>query len=125
MIAVMRPKNISVFIWTKVTLSNPLIIDIKIRYGTKAIINAIREYFNFQDWFFSGKNRRDKVFKKRIEYLKHHTEKVINDVFLISNVDGFIIKNLMVTNKILTCDIGKVDFDIISFSELEDMIKKN
>lgn len=86
---------------------------------------SIREYFNFQDWFFSGKNRRDKVFKKRIEYLKHHTHKVINDVFMISNVDGFIIKNLMVTNKILTCDIGKVDFDIISFSELEDMIKNN
>lgn len=114
------PSDLGDFDVLAIDEENKLILNIETKY--LVFQGSIKEYFNFQDWFFNGKNRRDKVFKKRIEFLKHHTEKIINDVFKIFNVSEYKIINLMVTNKVLTCDIGNVDFKIISYSELEDMV---
>ncbi|MCQ2801582.1 MAG: hypothetical protein MJ222_02855 [Bacilli bacterium] len=101
---------------------NKVIYNIESKY--LIFQGSIREYYNFQDWFFVGSKRKDKNFKKRIDYLKHHTSAIMLDVFNIADISGYTIKNFMVTNKILTCDIKKIDFDIISYSELEDLLLK-
>lgn len=86
-------------------------------------IGSIREYYNHQDSFFI-KNKKGEKFARRLKYLNENKE-IILKALNITNGNEYIIKSYMVTNKIFMADIKNVDFEIISYSELEKLLKMN
>ena len=83
---------------------------------------SIREYVNYQRSCFKGPKSYDARFHKRIDYLKHHKQKIIELIFKINDINDYEIRNYMITNKIFTCDIKEIKFEIISYSEFEDLL---
>lgn len=83
----------------------------------------MREYYNHQDSFFI-KNKKDEKFARRLKYLNGNKEMILKALNII-NGNEYIIKSYMVANKIFMADIKKVDFEIISYSELEKLLKMN
>lgn len=100
---------------------NKILYNIETKYLT--ITGSIRENYNFQDTFFN-KDKKDERFQRRIDYLSSNYHIVLNKLFSISDYSDYRIVNYMVTNKLLYCDVKKIKFNIITYSELEDIIKK-
>ena len=86
-------------------------------------IGSMREYYNHQDSFFI-KNKKDEKFARRLKYLNGNKEIILKALNIV-NGNEYTIKSYMVANKIFMADIKKVDFEIISYSELKKLLKMN
>lgn len=98
---------------------NKILYNIETKY--LIITGSIRENYNFQDSFFN-KDKKDERFQRRIDYLNNNYHVVLNKMFSISDYSDYRIVNYMVTNKLLYCDVKKIKFKIITYSELEDIL---
>ena len=114
-----HPENLGDYDVLGIDVNNKILYNLESKY--LAFTGSIREYFNQQDGFFN-KDERDKKFQQRIDYLLKHKDRILNVLFKIENGNEFIIKNYMVTNKLFCCDVKKIDFEIITFSELRSIL---
>ena len=85
------------------------------------MVGSMKEYYNHQDSFFN-RNKKDEKFSRRIEYLETHKNRIL-ELFGIQDSDNYEVKNYMVTNKVFESDLKKIDFDIITFYELKQIVK--
>lgn len=107
-----------------------LAIDInkKIIYNLEAkfliFTGSIKENYNLQYSFFIS-DKRDEHFQKRIDYLSTCYKRILNILFSITDAEKYKLVNYMVTNKMFYCDIKKINFDIITFSEFKSIINQS
>lgn len=85
-------------------------------------VGSIKEYANHQDSFFIS-NKKDEKFARRIKYLSANIVDVL-DALKIDDADKYTIKSYMVTNKVFTSIYKKIDFNIITFSELKTLLSQ-
>lgn len=86
-------------------------------------IGSLKEYYNHQDSFFN-KNKKDEKFSRRIKYLSENLETILIALG-IADVHNYSIRNFMVTNKVFSSQLKKIDFDIITFFELKEILELN
>lgn len=82
---------------------------------------SIRENYNLQSSFFIS-DKRDEHFQKRIDYLSTCYKRILSILFSVVDAEKYKLVNYMVTNKMFYCDIKKINFDIITFSELRTIV---
>lgn len=82
-------------------------------------VGSIYEYANQQKGFFL-QNKYDEKFQRRIDFLMNNYKILLE--FKNLPKDDFIIKNYMVTNKVLECDVKIISFEIITFNELKEIV---
>lgn len=96
--------------------NNKIVWNIESKFLGK--VGSIREYYNHQDSFFN-KDKKDEKFTRRITYLNSHIKQILS-LFGIEDSENYKVESYMVTNKVFTSDIKKIDFEIITFCELEN-----
>ena len=84
-------------------------------------VGSIYEYANQQKVFFV-QGKYDEKFQRRIDFLEKNY-KILLEYNKIP-FEEYSIRNDMVTNKVLEAEIKKIKFEIITFKELRDLIKK-
>ena len=84
-------------------------------------IGSLKEYYNHQDSFFN-KNKKDEKFSRRIKYLSENLETILIALG-IADVHNYSIRSFMVTNKVFSSQLKKIDFDIITFFELKEILE--
>lgn len=98
--------------------NNKIVWNIESKFLGK--VGSIREYYNHQDSFFN-KDKKDEKFNRRITYLNSHIKQILS-LFGIENSENYKIESYMVTNKVFTSDIKKINFEIITFCELKSKL---
>lgn len=99
---------------------NKVVWNIESKFLNK--VGSLREYYNHQDSFFI-RNKKDEKFSRRITYLESNVTPILHALGII-DCKNYSVKNYMVTNKVFYADIKKVNFDIVSFCELKQLINK-
>ena len=67
---------------------------------------------------------KDEKFSRRIKYLSENLETILISLGL-ADVHNYIIRSFMVTNKVFSSQLKKIDFDIITFFELKEILELN
>ena len=84
------------------------------------MVGSTREYYNHQYTFFIS-DKKDEKFLARIKYLEKHLQPILK-ALNVQDTDGYTVQSYMVTNKVFNADIKRVDFDIITYHELMNML---
>lgn len=84
-------------------------------------VGSLKEYYNHQSSFFNN-DKKDEKFYNRIKYLSEHKCEILKS-FGIENGSDFTIKDFMVTNKVFVADVKNINFAIITYDELNKILK--
>lgn len=84
-------------------------------------VGSISEFSKHQDSFYN-KNKKDIKFSNRIVFLIENYKNVLSSLNI--PIEEYTIKSYMVTNKVFVSFFKEVSFDIITYYELEQMLKK-
>ena len=85
-------------------------------------VGSIKEYANHQNSFFIS-NKKDEKFARRIAYLSTNLVEILNALG-IDDADKYTMKSYMITNKVFSSFYKKIDFEILTFSELKALLSQ-
>lgn len=114
-----HPKELGDYDLIAIDETSKVIWNIESKFLQK--VGSIHEYVNHQKSFFLD-DKKDEKFARRINYLNKNKPHILN-LFGIKNGDEYITKDYMVTNKVFSCDLKEINFEIITFDELKQMLK--
>lgn len=115
-----HPKDLGDYDVVAIDIKNKVVWNLESKFLIK--VGSIKEYANHQSSFFL-RNKKDEKFTKRIKYLSEHLIDFLKSI----NIDQpnlYKLKNYMITNKVFTSPYKKLDFEIITFYELEQLLTK-
>lgn len=114
-----HPKNIGDFDVLAIDRNKKIMYNLEAKF--LIFTGSIRENYNLQSSFFIS-DKRDEHFQKRIDYLSTCYKRILSILFSVVDAEKYKLVNYMVTNKMFYCDIKKINFDIITFSELRTIV---
>lgn len=115
-----HPKNLGDYDIIAIDETNKIVWNIESKFLIK--VGSIKEYYNHQYAFFV-KDKKDEKFAKRIKYLEDNLIKVLT-ALKVSDPNLYVIKNYMVTNKVYSSELKKIDFEIITYFEFNKLVKR-
>jgi hypothetical protein len=83
-------------------------------------VGSVSEFAKHQDSFFN-KNGKDEKFQARIEYLVQNIEIILKDA-KVEFASNYVFKHYMITNKVFISEFKDISFEIITYSELMNLI---
>lgn len=83
-------------------------------------VGSVSEFAKHQDSFFN-KNGKDEKFQARIEYLVQNIEIILKDA-KVEFASNYVFKHYMITNKVFISEFKDISFEIITYSELMNII---
>jgi len=83
-------------------------------------VGSISEFAKHQLNFFIN-DKKDSKFQRRINYLISNVETILKDLKIDSS-HPFILEHIMVTNKVFVSEFKQINFPIISYYELKNLI---
>ncbi len=113
-----HPKDLGDYDVVAIDIKNRIVWNLESKFLIK--VGSIKEYANHQSSFFL-RNKKDEKFAKRIKYLSEHLTDFLKSI-KIDQPNLYTLKNYMVTNKVFTSPYKKLDFEIITFYELEQLL---
>ena len=83
-------------------------------------VGSVSEFAKHQDSFFN-KDSKDEKFQTRIEYLEDNIDIILSDA-KVDFASSYVFKHYMITNKVFISEFKDISFDIITYSELMNLI---
>lgn len=115
-----HPANLGDYDVVAIDTTKKLVWNLESKFLIK--VGSIKEYANHQNSFFIS-NKKDEKFARRIVYLSANLVEILNALG-IDDADHYTMKNFMVTNKVFSSFYKKIDFDILTFSELKSLLSQ-
>jgi hypothetical protein len=85
-------------------------------------VGSFYEMYRQQNRFFK-EHREDEMFQRRIDYMKEHYKKILN-FYKFDSSEAYEVIPYMVMNKVLVSRYKQLQFPIISFGELEAVVRE-
>ncbi len=115
-----HPSNLGDYDVVAIDTTRKLVWNLESKFLIK--VGSIKEYANHQNSFFIS-NKKDEKFARRIAYLSTNLVEILNSLG-IDDANQYTMKSYMVTNKVFSSFYKKIDFDILTFSELKALLSE-
>jgi len=115
-----HPEELGDYDVIAIDVINKIIWNVESKFLIK--VGSVKEYYNHQYSFFIS-DKKDEKFSRRIKYLEKNVDSILKQIGECTD-KPYLVKSYMVTNKVFCADIKKIDFEIITYAELSEMLNE-